>query len=285
MIFQKNKKEKVYMQATIQNLINTVTSFIAAGASNILLAAVVFFIGYKIINKSMGLVRKGLSRAHVESTLHPFIVSVTRITLIVFLGISCLDLSGLVKTTSIITALGAVGLAVSLAFQDSLSNLAGGLMMLFTKPFTVGDYLNACDEEGTITEIGTVYTTLNTIDNKKIFIPNGDIVKSKIVNYSAEPRRRLDLTFGIGYSDDFQRAKAIILEVAERSGMVSNDPQPPFARVSEHGASSVNIATRLWVNKDHYWDLKFYMMEEVKLAFDKEGISIPFNQLDVHLIK
>ncbi len=248
----------------------------------IISAALVFFIGWVCIRCLLNLTEKFLKRSKIDSILHAFILSVAKIVLLVVLAISVVDALGF-PTTTLITSLGAVGLALSLAIKDSLSNLAGGIVVLLVKPFNLGDYIETEGMSGTVAEIGLVHTILKTVDNKKIYLPNGDLAKAKITNYSAEPVRRLDLTFSIGYQDDFEKAKKVIGQVVARSQMALEDPAP-FIRVSEHGASSINIICRVWVQQENYWELSFYLKEQVKLAFDREGISIPYPQLDLHLI-
>lgn len=263
--------------------LDSMISFVQTKLIDILVALVVFLIGYWLIKWLMKPMGKWLFKLKVDVSFHAFIISITKISLIVLLAISCLDMSGLIKATSLVTALGAVGLAVSLAVKDSLSNLAGGMMVLFTKPFQVGDYITTCDKEGTVSEIGIVYTVLKTVDNKLIYLPNGDVSKSKITNYSSEPLRRLDLKFSIAYDNDYKKAEDIIIKTALDSGLTLTEPAKPFARVCAHGASSIDIQSRIWVKSEDYWTLNYYMYEEVKTRFDKAGISIPFNQLDVHV--
>ena len=155
-------------------------------------------------------------------------------------------------------------------------------MVLFSKPFSKGDFIETNSVSGTVENITLTYTTLKTPDNKRIYIPNGEISTSKIVNYSAEETRRLDLVYSISYQDDILLAKKILAEIVERSGLALPDPAPAYL-VAEQAASSVNLAVRVWVKTADYWDLNFYMNEQVKLEFDKAGITIPFNQLDVNL--
>ena len=155
-------------------------------------------------------------------------------------------------------------------------------MILLFKPFKVGDYVAAQGYEGIIKEIQIFNTILTTVDNKTIIIPNGGLSTGSMVNYSKEPQRRVDLTFGIGYGDDIDKARQIILDVAAKHGKVLPDPAP-FVKVSELADSSVNFATRLWVNAEDYWDVFFFMNENVKKEFDKQGVSIPFPQSDVHV--
>ena len=183
--------------------------------------------------------------------------------------------------TSIIAIIGAAGLAVGLALQSSLSNLAGGFIILFSKPFQVGDYVEYGGVSGTVSAISILYTRLLTIDNKAIYIPNGQISNSTLVNYTEEPKRRLDLVFSISYDDDFKKAKKILAEIISSKPTALNEPDPPAIRVTEHAASSINIIVKIWVKSEDYWNLYYDLHEEVKTRFDEEGISIPYNQLDV----
>ncbi len=251
--------------------------------TSIIFALIVFFIGYFIIKALQKPLKKWLTKLKIDISFHAFILSLAKITLTVLLGMSCLEMSGLVKATSLVTALSAVGLAVSLAVKDSLSNLAGGMTVLFTKPFEVGDFIDVCGYSGTVTEIGIAHTMLKTVDNKIIYLPSSDVAKAQITNYSKEPTRRLDIKFSVGYQDDFEKAEKIILDTAEKSGLILHEPAEPFARVCAHSSSSIDIQFRVWVKSENYWDLHFYMYEQVKKAFDENGISIPFNQLDVHI--
>lgn len=248
---------------------------------NIAKTAVVFAIGWALIKSAISFVQNLLRRSKIDVTLHAFILSIIRISLIVLLCLTCLQILGF-EITTLLTALGAVGLAVSLAVKDSLSNLAGGIQVLLTKPFAVGDYITADGFDGTVKEIGITHTILTTVDNKRVYLPNGDVAKAKITNYSSEPTRRLDLTFSIGYGDDFKEAEAILAKVVERSGLALPDPAP-FIRVAKHGENSIDLVCRVWVKSEDYWTLHFYLLEEVKLAFDAAGINIPYPQMDVHI--
>jgi len=188
-----------------------------------------------------------------------------------------------IEMTSFVAILGAAGLAVGLAMQGTLQNFAGGVMILLFKPYKVGDFIDAAGHMGTVKEIQIFNTILNTPDNKIIIIPNGTLANSSMTNFSTMETRRVDFSFGIGYGDDFEKAKAIIQDIISKDERIHKDPKP-FARVGELADSSVNITTRVWVNAD-YWDVHFDMIENVKKRFDAEGISIPYPQMDVHLDK
>ena len=264
-------------------------SFVSLGAytwlSGLLLtalnAAVVGVVGWVLIKFLLGIVAKFLKKTKIDPLLHTMILSVVKIAMIVLLAISVLDVLG-IPTTSIITSLGAVGLAISLAVKDSVASLAGGVVILLLKPFTLGDYVEIDGTGGTVREIPMFNTVLNTPDNKRISLPNDAVSKARITNYSAEPNRRLDLVFTIGYNDDYDKAKALIEQVI-RSCPLALDEPAPVVRMSGHGASSIEITTRVWVKNSDYFELQFRMYEEVKKAFDQNGISIPYNQLDIHL--
>ena len=189
-----------------------------------------------------------------------------------------------IETTSFIAVLGAAGLAIGLALQGSLSNFAGGVLVLMFRPYKVGDFIDAQGVMGTVHEIQIFNTILKTPDNKVIIVPNGAISNGIITNFSMEATRRVDFVFGIGYSDDIAKAKATIERLISEDGRALSDPEPQIV-VSELADSSVNITTRVWVNASDYWGLFFDLTEKVKLTFDQEGISIPFPQRDVHVIQ
>lgn len=257
-------------------------AFFDGMGNKIFWAIVVFIVGFILIKIAERVTRRLLNRTKVEPILYNFILMVIKIILIILLALTCLDMLG-VKTTSLITALGAVGLAVSLALQNSLANLAGGVVLLFTKPFVAGDYVSIGDTEGTVKQISLIHTILNTLDNKRVYIPNGDISGSRITNFSVEPTRLLNLVFSIGYQDDIEKAKAVILQVLEKNPLALQDP-PPLVRVCAHNSSTVDVTCRVWVNNPDYWTLNFDLYEEVKIAFDEAGIHIPFTQLDLHVV-
>lgn len=249
----------------------------------IITAAIVFIIGWLLIKLFMKALSGWLSRSKLDVTLHAFTKSLVKIALIVLLAISCLTMTKLVDPASVVTALGAVGLALSLAVKDGLANLAGGLVLLATKPFAVGDYIEVDGMGGTVAKIDLVHTMLRTVDNKQIFIPNGVMSNERVVNFSAAPLRRLDLEFPIDYADNFEHAKAVISAIVERHPLALHDPAP-LVRLLRHDHSALVLVLRVWVESGSYWDLHFDLMEQVKLAFDSEGLHIPFHQIDVHLM-
>ena len=187
-----------------------------------------------------------------------------------------------VPATSFIAVLTTCAAAVGLALQGSLSNFAGGIMILLFKPFKVGDYIEAAGESGTVSEISVVYTELLTLDNKRITIPNGTLTNSVIENYSSEDLRRVDLTFNTSYDCDLETVKSVINKVIENNPKALKNPEP-FVRLSAHNDSALTYTVRIWCKNADYWDVNFDTIENVKKAFDENGITIPYNQIDVHI--
>lgn len=198
------------------------------------------------------------------------------VVIVCFIGFVGIDTSGF---TALIASL---GVGVGLAVNGALSNLAGGVLLILTRPFRIDDYIEAQEFSGTVLDIHITYTKLLTPDNKTIFIPNGSISTGTIVNYSMNDTRRVDLLFSISYSTNFDEVKKIITEICTSHELILQEP-PPFVKISEHSASSIVVTTRVWVKTEDYWTVKFDLLESVKREFDKNGIQIPYNQIDVHL--
>jgi len=247
----------------------------------LLLAILTLIIGLWLIGAFVKGMDKGMTRANVEETLRRFLRSLISVTLKVILLISVASMVG-IATTSFIAVLGAAGLAIGLALQGSLANFAGGVLILFFKPFKAGDWIEAQGYIGGVQEIQIFNTILKTGDNQRVIIPNGALSNGVIKNITAEATRRVDLKFGIGYGDDLIQAKSVLRDLLESDARVLKEPAVDIF-VAEHGDSAVILLARAWVAGSDYWPLFFDMQEKVKLAFDKEGISIPFPQRDVHL--
>lgn len=247
----------------------------------LVLAIVVLLVGLAVIGRVTKLMRAGMDRGKAEPTLARFLTSLVSVALKALLFISVASMVG-VETTSFIAVLGAAGLAIGLALQGSLANFAGGVLVLMFKPYKVGDFIEAQGVAGTVFSIQIFHTVLKTPDNKVVVVPNGGISNGIITNYSAEPTRRVDFVFGIGYGDDIAKAKGILQRLVDEDARSLKDPAPQIV-VAELGDSSVNFKVRVWVQASDYWGLFFDMTEKVKLAFDAEGVSIPFPQRDVHL--
>lgn len=225
---------------------------------------------------------KFLSRSKIEVSLHTFIKSTLRILLWAVALLVVWEHVGLPVST-LLGVLGVAGLAISLALQGTLANLAGGLMILSSKPFIVDDYIEAGGVEGTVADVGLVYTRIRTVDNKLIFVPNGQISGEKIVNYTHQPRRRVDLTFDVSYDADGELVKEVIRARAEGDPRVLRDPEI-FVRATAFKDSAVAYTLRAWCMTEDYWGLYFDLLEGVRADFVEKGIEIPYNQLDVHLV-
>ena len=218
---------------------------------------------------------------HVEKSLHTFIRSIANILLWFVTLMVVADALG-INASSLLALGGVLGLAVSLSVKDSLSNLAGGLTILGTRPFKVGDYVEIGSNSGTIQEIGLVYTSLTTVDNRRILVPNSVVVDAEVTNYTAEPLRRVDLKVTASYDAPVERVKQTIQEVVNAHDLVLSDP-PPFARLSEYGDSALEYVVRAWCANADYWTVYHDLLEQIKVAFDREGISIPYPHMEVKL--
>lgn len=249
----------------------------------IALVLVIFFVGRKLIKKIVSLCDQALKRHGMEVTVRRFFCNVINaLGYICMLGI-LLQTVGL-TATSLTALVASAGVAVGLALQGSLSNFAGGVLILLMKPFVIGDYIVQGNTEGTVKEIGLVYTELITADNRLIVIPNGTLIDSSIVNVTATGKRRLELSVGIGYKSDLKKAKEVLIRLGE------NDPardleNPVNVFVSDLAESSVNLGLHVWVSSSEYWNAKWRLTENIKLAFDEEGIEIPFKQVEISVTK
>lgn len=266
-----------------EEIMNFVNVYVIPWGISILTALLIFFIGRIIISVISSLVGKVLRRSKLDLILVEFTQSLVKALLFIFVIVAALDQLG-VDTTSMIAVLGAAGLAIGLALQGSLQNFAAGFMLLMFRPFKSGDFIEAAGTMGMVEKIGIFLTTMRTPDNKEVIVPNGSITSSNIINYSARQTRRVDMVFGIGYGDDLKKARDIIAAVLKADERVLAEPEAVIA-VNELGASSVNFVVRPWVKTEDYWPVKFDVTEKVKLAFDDNGISIPFPQMDVHFFK
>lgn len=253
-------------------------------APKIVTALLVLVIGWWIIGMISRSLMHAMKKSKIEVSLRKFLKSIVGISLKILLLISVISMLG-VEMTSFVAILAAVGFAIGMALQGSLSNFAGGVLIILFKPFRVGDYITAQGHSGTVNEIQIFNTILKTVDNVTIIIPNGGLSNGSVTNYSKEAKRRVDFTFGIGYGDDIKKAKTILEGLAKKDKRIIDDPAKPFVFVSDLGDSSVNLGMRVWVMKEDYWDVKFEMTESVKANFDKNRISIPYPQMDIHTKK
>ena len=265
-------------------MLKSVGDWIITQGLQTLIATVVLVVLWCIVNISCNALKKKIANKNVDKTVASVTITVVRVLLkIVLIGFYIGFLG--VETSSIAAAIASIGLTIGLALQGSLSNLAGGVVIIVTKLFKVGDYIECNGEEGTVENIDLFFTTIVTLQNQVIKIPNSTMANSVIENYTEKDERRLDLTFSIAYENDFIFAKQLIMNCIEESGLALDKPAPPFVKICKHNESSIDIVARVWTHNCDYWNLNFYLLEAVKIAFDQNGVTIPFNQLDVHLVK
>lgn len=281
--------EFMYLITTDPGVFRTwLSKFLSNGLDffwSVVIALIVWFVGAKVIRLIRKLVRKAMERRDVDKGVIQFTDSVVKYGCYIALIIVILNVFG-IQTSSVAAAVASLGLTAGLALQGSLSNFAGGVLILILKPFKVGDYIieDTHKNEGTVAEISIFYTRLKTIDNKVVVIPNGTLANASLTNVTTSDRRQIDLTFGIGYDDDLKKAKAILQHIAETTEeRVKDTDIQVFVR--DLAESSVNLGFRIWVPMDDYWTVRWQLNERVKLTFDKEGITIPYNQLDVTVKK
>lgn len=268
----------------------TILEFIESLAEKILYylptlfwAIVIFIIGCILNHVVMKLFAKGVEKSKLDRTVHKFLASVIKILITALTLIIVLTVLG-IPMTSIITVLGTAGVAVGLALKDSLSNVAGGVILLINRTIKVGDYVQIDSYEGTVDEISILYTKLTTVDNKDIFFPNGLIATSPFINFSSEGKRRVDQIYSISYDNNYKKAIEAIRSVINENKLVLKNEEI-FVRLSELASSSLDIKVRVWTKNSDYWTVYYDLLEQIKDKFDEEGISVPYNQLDVHVVE
>lgn len=235
-------------------------------------------VGWVVIRILLSLFKRMVRRSKVDDAAIPFLHSVVKAILYILLFITVISATGLVDTASLVAILGVIGLAVSLAIQDSLSNVAGGALLLMNKPFTKDDFVDINDISGTIVQVSLTYTILRTVDNKRINIPNGEVVKAKIVNYSSEPYRRMEVLLTIARDADMDAAEELLLAVLKSHPMTLTDP-PCSAKVSGHSDLGTIISCRAWATREDYWVIYFDLQKQLKAALDENGIAMPVRYL------
>ena len=274
------------MPQNVQDWLNAAWAWISGTAFpavvRIVIALVIIWISFAIINRiGRRIIRKQEEKQKFDKTVVKTLVYVGKLVLKCVIAIALIGFVGF-DTSALAALVASLGVCIGLAVNGAVSNLAGGVLILVTRPFRIDDFIEAQGVSGTVEEIHMVTTRIRTGDNKVIYLPNGALSSGTIINYSVKDLRRVDFTFSIGYGDDFEKAKTIVMEEIAKHEKTLKDPAP-MVRVSEHGASSINLVARAWVKSSDYWDVKFDLTESVKKAFDANGIEIPFNQLDVHV--
>ena len=259
-------------------------SLIEIGSSlsiSLLMALAILIIGRQLVKLILRLITVALEKSNVEDTVRIFVTNLLNTLLMILVFIAAINQLG-IETTSIIAVLGAAGLAIGLALQGSLSNFAAGILIVIYRPYKVGDYIEAGNYAGTVKDIQIFSTVLKTPDNKIVVVPNGSIMNGSIVNYSDQDTRRIDLIIGCSYEDDIDKVRSVLEDILKKEKRVLKDPKPQIA-VTELADSSVNFIFRPWVKRVDYLPVYYSLLEEVKKRFDKEGISIPYPQSDVHI--
>ncbi len=262
--------------------LNTVLdTYLIPWGTRIVMALLVFVIGRWIASALTRALRAVMTRSNVDPMLVSFLGNIVKMALLAVVVLAALEQLG-VNTTSAMAILGAAGLAVGLALKDSLSSFAAGVMLIIFRPFKLGDFVEVGGISGVVEDIRIFHTVLKTGDNREITMPNAQIYSGTIINYSARDTRRIDLVIGIGYADDMKKAQALIKQVLDEEPTLLKDPEPAIMLL-ELGESSVDFAVRPWVKSGDYWTTRAALLENIKTAFDREGINIPYPQRDVHL--
>jgi small conductance mechanosensitive channel len=275
-----NTPRRNYVELSFDTILNT---YILPWGTKIVMAVLVFIIGRWIAKLLTKALQSVMTKGKVDQMLVNFLGNITYSALLAVVVLAALEKLG-VNTTSALAILGAAGLAVGLALKDSLTSFAAGVMLIIFRPFKLGDFVEAGGIAGVVEEIRIFHTVLKTGDNREVTMPNAQIYSGTIVNYSARETRRIDLVIGIGYDDDIKKARDLINRVLEADATVLKDPAPTVMLL-ELGASSVDFAVRPWVKSGDYWTTRAAILEAIKTTFDKEGVSIPYPQQDIHLFK
>lgn len=251
--------------------------------SNLILAVLIFVIGFWLAKTLSRGVRKVLTKSNTDPGLVSFLTSLTSIVLKILVVVTGITQLG-IEMTSFVAILGAAGLAIGMAFSGTLSNFAGGVMILAFKPFRVGDFIQTQNESGTVQEILIFNTYLHTVDNKVVILPNGPVANGNIINYTKADKRRVDLVIGISYGDDYQLARRLLMQMIDEDTRILRDPEP-FVGLGQLAESSVNITIRVWTKTEDYWKVFFELNEKVYSEFPKNGLHFPFPQMDIHVTK
>ncbi|MDE5764210.1 MAG: mechanosensitive ion channel [Ruminococcus sp.] len=247
----------------------------------LIIAVIVLIVGIMLSRLIAGLISKAMKSSNVDDAARNFLISVIKVTLYAMVIVMALSVMN-VPMSSVITILGAVGLAVSLALQNCLTNLCGGFILLFSKPFSAGDTVELDGTTGTVVSIGILYTKMNTFDGKTVLIPNGNVTAAKLINYTETPSRRVELSYDISYDADYNIARSLILTAVSEESMILDNPAP-VVRMGKHGESSISIDVLVWTENANYHEVRYTLNETVKRMFDRNNIEIPYNQLDIHI--
>ena len=263
------------------NLWNQVSELLSSFGLSLFIALTILIAGRQVVKIVIKVISSALERSNTEDTVRIFVTNLLNTLLMIVVFIAAINQLG-IQTTSIIAVLGAAGLAIGLALQGSLSNFAAGILIVIYRPYKVGDYIQADNHLGTVDDIQIFSTVLKTPDNKLVIVPNGSIMNGSIVNFSNQDKRRVDIIASCSYEDDIDKVKSVLADILSQDDRILSEPEPRIA-VSELADSSVNLIVRPWVKNSDYINVYYSLLEEIKKRFDREGISIPYPQNDVHI--
>ncbi|MBQ6067659.1 MAG: mechanosensitive ion channel family protein [Clostridia bacterium] len=273
-------KSTAEVNVYLKNLLTMLEEFAVTYGGKLIIALIIVIVGFKIVNASTRKLSRAKGFSKLETAPRNFIINAISVLIKVVIGVTALAVMG-IPMTSIVAVIGSCGLAIGLALQGSLANIAGGFVLVIAKPFTIGDFIMTGDISGTVEEIGVFHTKVITIDNKRIIVPNSAISNATLVNATAMKDRRVDLTFTAAYDNDIDKVERVLLDVCRAHPLVYGEPAP-FARLSAHKDSALEYTVRAWCKGEDYWTVYFDLVRDVKVAFDKNDITIPFPQVDVH---
>lgn len=265
----------------LEKFLEKVIDFATHAGIKILISLIVLIVGFKLISFIVKKLKNGKALSHMDPSVRTFMISSINISLKVVLIVTVASYIG-VPMTSVITLIGSAGVAIGLALQGGLSNIASGIMILLFRPFSVGDYICVNDYEGNVISIGIFHTTLLTYDNRRVIIPNSVLTANSLINLTAEKVRRVDIDFSASYSDSSDEVRNVVLKTSAKIPEILNDP-PIKAVMVSYGDNAVNYRALVWCKTEDYWNVKFALTEEIKKSFDRENIEIPFPQIDVHI--
>ena len=269
------------MELSLTKILDKVFDWATTKGVKLVVGLIALYIGWKFIKRIISVMNTILENRKVDQTLSSFLDAFVNITLKILLIIIIMGYVG-IDTAGLAALVASAGLAVGLALQGSLSNFAGGVIILLIRPFNVGDFIEGSGHSGVVEKIGIFYTHLNTYDNKEILIPNGTLANGSIVNHTSKELRRVDLTFSVSYEEDIFKVKRVLEGIVNSNNLILKEPAP-FISVSKHADNSIDFVVRSWVRTEDYWTVYFELLEKTKVKFDEKNISIPYPQMDVHL--
>ena len=268
---------------TWNQLLNNVIKWASTTGIKVLVALLILVLSFNFINFITKKIYKKMKKRHLDETISRVALNITRFILKLVILVCLVAYVG-IETASVSAIIASLGVGISLAVQGTLSNFAGGVIIIIMRPFKLGDFITSNDHSGTVEDIKLFYTSIITPDNKVVLIPNGTLANNVIVNVSTKESRRVDVVMPVSYSTNIEKAKKIIKKVCAQNEEIFKTPEP-FIKIGEYGDSSINIFVRVWTKNSSYWDVNYYLLDEIKKAFDKSGIEIPFNQIDVTIKK